>query len=176
MNAVLGLSARRVATTAALAAVVVVGGSSLPVQATQSTAKSGVLAKAPISPTHIFASGDTSAGHPWALFLATHGVTDGYVVQNDIPSGSSTSTGWHAHPGPSLVFVVAGSVTNYASDQPQCRGVTYSAGMTFVDEGGTEVHELVNKGPGRAETIAVQFIPQGKDRRIDAAEPANCHV
>lgn len=174
MHAVLKLSARRVAATAALAVVVVVAGSSLPVQATPSTAKTGVLVKAPISQTRISASSHTSTGHPWAMYLATHGGTDGYVVENDFPSGAST--GWHSHAGPSLIFVVTGSVTNYASDQPHCRGVTYSAGMTFVDQGGTDVHDLVNTGSAPAETIAVQFIPQGKDRRIDAAEPANCHV
>lgn len=73
MHAVLGLSAKRVAATAAVAAVVVLAGSSLPVQATPSTAKTGVLAKAPISPTHISARNQTSTGHPWAMYLATHG-------------------------------------------------------------------------------------------------------
>jgi quercetin dioxygenase-like cupin family protein len=173
MNAVPGLSAKRVAAAAALAAVVAVTGSSVPVQATLSTATSKVLAKAPISRTHIRASSHTITGQPWAVHLATHGTTDGYVVQNDFQSGQST--GWHSHPGPSLIFVVSGSVTNYESDQPQCRGVTYSAGTTFVDQGGTAVHQLVNTGSGPAETIAVQFIPQGQDRRIDAPEPANCH-
>jgi quercetin dioxygenase-like cupin family protein len=101
-------------------------------------------------------------------------MTDGYVVENDFQPGQTT--GWHSHPGPSLVFVVTGSVTNYVSDQPHCKGVTYSAGTTFVDSGGTDVHELVNAGTTAAETIAVQFIPQGQARRIDEPEPSNCHV
>jgi quercetin dioxygenase-like cupin family protein len=174
MHAVLGSSARRVAAAAALAAVAAVAGSSLPVQATPSTATSKVLAQASISPTHIFSSDHTIPGQPWAVHLRTRGSTDGYVVENDFLRGQST--GWHSHPGPSLIFVVSGSVTNYESDQPHCRGVTYAAGTTFVDQGGTAVHELVNTGSGPAETIAVQFIPQGKDRRINEAEPANCHV
>jgi quercetin dioxygenase-like cupin family protein len=174
MHAVPGLSAKRVAATAALATAVAVAGSSLPVQATPSTATSTPLATASIGPTKLFASNHTSAGHPWAMFLATYGSTDGYVVENDF--GPDQSTGWHSHAGPSLIFVVKGSVTNYASDQPQCRGVTYSAGTTFVDHGGTDVHELVNTGTGPAETIAVQFIPHGQDRRINEPEPANCHV
>jgi quercetin dioxygenase-like cupin family protein len=174
MHAVVGLSAKRVAASAALAGVVAVAGPSLPVQATPSTATSSVLATAPIGPTHIVASSHTITGQPWAVHLATHGRTDGYVVENNFQPGQST--GWHSHPGPSLIFVVTGSVTNYESDRPHCRGVTYSAGTTFVDEGETAVHELVNTGSGPAETIAVQFIPQGKDRRIDEAEPANCHL
>jgi quercetin dioxygenase-like cupin family protein len=164
----------RVATVAAVAAVVGVAGSGLPVQATPSTSTSKVLVKAPISPTHVVAHGRTPTGQPWSVHLATRGTTDGYVVENDFRPGQST--GWHSHRGPSLVFVVSGSVTNYASDQPQCAGVTYPAGTTFVDPGGSDVHELVNTGAGPAETIAVQFIPQGADRRIDAPEPANCHV
>jgi quercetin dioxygenase-like cupin family protein len=168
------MSPKRVAATAALAALVVVAGSSLPVQATTSTVKSTMLVnKAPIGPTRLFAFNHTSTGQPWAVFLATHGSTDGYVVENDFPS-SGASTGYHSHSGPSLIFVVSGSVTNYASDQPHCAGVTYSAGTTFVDQGGTDVHELVNTGSGPAETIAVQFIPQGQDRRIDKPAPANC--
>lgn len=173
MHAVPSLSAKRVTVTAALAAAVAVAGSGLPVQATPGTATSTVLAKAPISRTHISASNHTITGRPWAVHLATHGRTDGYVVENNFKPGQST--GWHSHPGPSLIFVVSGSVTNYESDQPHCRGVTYSAGTTFVDQGGTDVHELVNTGTGPAETIAVQFIPQGKNRRIDEREPARCH-
>ena len=106
--------------------------------------------------------------------LATFGVTDGYVVENDFQPGRTT--GWHSHPGPSLIFVVTGSVTNYESDQPYCKGVTYAAGTTFVDSGGKDVHELVNNGTTAAETIAVQFIPQGQPRRIDEPEPSNCHI
>lgn len=169
-----GSSARRITTIAAVAAVVGVAGSGLPVQATPGTAASKVLVKAPISPTHIAARGHTLTGQPWAVHVTTRGTTDGYVVENDFQPGQST--GWHSHPGTSLIFVVSGSVTNYESGQPQCAGVTYSAGTTFVDQGGSDVHELVNTGTGPAETIAVQFIPQGADRRIDAAEPANCRV
>ena len=96
------------------------------------------------------------------------------VVENDFQPGQTT--GWHSHPGPSEIFVVTGSITNYASDQWQCKGVTYAAGTAFLDAGGTDVHELVNAGTAPAETIAVQFIPHGQARRIDKPEPSNCHV
>ena len=67
-------------------------------------------------------------------------------------------------------------MTNYASSSKHCTGKTYSAGSSFIDEGGTDIHELVNNGTVAAETIAVQLIPSGQPRRIDEAEPANCHV
>jgi hypothetical protein len=173
MYSVLGSNSKRVAAGAALAAVIGVAGSSVPVQATQSAAASTLLVQARIGPTHIVAWNHTKTGQPWAALLATYGMTDGYVVQNDFRPGQST--GWHSHPGPSLIFVVSGSVTNYDSGQPGCLGVPHSAGTTFVDQGGTDVHQLVNSGVGPAKTIAVQFMPQGQARRIDEPEPANCH-
>ena len=97
--------------------------------------------------------------------LETRGLTDGYVVDNKFLPGQST--GWHSHPGPSLIFVVSGSVTNYDSDAPGCAGVTYTAGTSFIDAGGTNVHMLRDDGTVPAETIAVQFIPSGQPRRID---------
>jgi len=168
------LSRRCIAVGAALTAAIGVAVSSSPVQATPSTATSKVLVQAPIGPLHLSAVNKTVSGQPWAAMVRTHGITDGYVVENDFQPGQAT--GWHSHPGPSLIFVVAGSVTNYESDQPHCKGVTYAAGTTFVDAGGTDVHELVNNGTIPAETIAVQLIPQGQPRRIDELEPSNCHV
>jgi quercetin dioxygenase-like cupin family protein len=168
------LSRRWIAVGAALAATAGIAVSSSPVQATPSTAVSKVLVQAPIRPVHVLAFNKTVSGSPWAALLATYGVTDGYVVENDFQPGQTT--GWHSHPGPSLIFVVTGSVTNYESDQPHCKGVTYAAGTTFVDSGGKDVHELVNAGTTPAETIAVQFIPQGQARRIDEPEPSNCHI
>jgi quercetin dioxygenase-like cupin family protein len=168
------LSRRCIAVGAALTAAIGVAVSSSPVQATPSTATSKVLVQAPVQPLHALAVNKTISGQPWAALVRTYGMTDGYVVENDFQPGQAT--GWHSHPGPSLIFVVTGTVTNYASDQPHCTGITYSAGTTFVDAGGTDVHEVVNAGTVPAETIAVQFIPQGQPRRIDELEPSNCHV
>ena len=168
------LNRRWIAVGAALAATAGIVVSSSPVQATPSTATSKVLVQAAIRPTRVFTVNKTLSGQPWAALLATYGTTDGYVVENDFQPGQST--GWHSHPGPSEVFVVSGSVTNYASDAPYCKGVTYAAGSAFLDAGGSDVHELVNAGTTPAETIAVQFIPQGQPRRIDKPKPSNCHV
>ena len=48
--------------------------------------------------------------------LKTHGQSDVYVVDNKFPPGAST--GWHSYPGPSLILVVTGTVTNYPGDDP----------------------------------------------------------
>ena len=105
--------------------------------------------------------------------MATQGTTDGFVVDNKFARGQST--GWHMHPGPSLIYVVTGTITNYDSGAPGCAPRSYPAGSAFTDAGGTDVHMLRNDGDLPAETIAVQFIPHGQPRRIDvAAKPANC--
>jgi quercetin dioxygenase-like cupin family protein len=117
----------------------------------------------------------TIPGNQWRLALLTHGLSDAYVVDNAFRPGAST--GWHDHPGPSLVFVVSGSVINYSSEQPGCAGHTYSAGDTFVDEGGDHVHMLLNpSGTETAETIAVQILPHGAPRKTGVDEPTTCHV
>jgi quercetin dioxygenase-like cupin family protein len=108
----------------------------------------------------------------WQARLKTQGQTDAYVVDNKIAVNGTT--GWHSHPGPSLVMVVAGSVTNYSSDQPGCAGQAYSAGQGFIDEGGDHVHMLRNEGSVTAETIAVQLLPKDAVRKMDKPAPDDC--
>jgi quercetin dioxygenase-like cupin family protein len=108
----------------------------------------------------------------WQARLKTQGLSDVYVVDNVIQPGGTT--GWHSHPGPSLISVVAGTVTNYTSDDPSCAGRDYQAGTGFVDPGGGDVHTLVNNGDVPAETIAVQILPKDATRRVDVEPPANC--
>jgi len=158
---------------ASLAGVLGVGLYTAPVHATTSTVTSTILAQSIVPPVHVKVHGRTMAGDRWGALLRTHGLTDGYVVDNKFDPGQTT--GWHSHPGPSLIFVVAGAVTNYARSTAHCAGKTYSAGSSFIDQGGTDVHMLINNGSVAAETIAVQLIPSGQPRRIDEPEPAKCH-
>ena len=108
----------------------------------------------------------------WQARLKTQGLSDVYVVDNKIPAGGSV--GWHSHPGPSLILVVSGTITNYHGDDPTCTPHVYSAGSGFVDAGGDDVHILRNETAAPAETIAVQFLPTGATRRIDKPSPGNC--
>jgi quercetin dioxygenase-like cupin family protein len=128
-----------------------------------------ILAKSPIDRIHVRVHSGPPAN--WRIKLKTHGVSDGYVVDNKLAPGGTT--GWHSHPGPSLIFVVAGTVTNYEGNDPTCTGQDYTAGQAFVDEGGGDVHMLKNRGTVAAETIAVQLVPTGADRRIDMPAPNN---
>jgi hypothetical protein len=158
---------------ASLALAVVGGvGAAAEVQATPSTATSTVLAQSTVAPIDVTVRNRTATGRRWRAELETHGLSDGYVVDNVFEPGQST--GWHSHPGPSLIFVVSGSVTNYDSAARHCKGVTHEAGSSFVDEGGRDVHMLRNNTHAAAETIAVQLIPQGLARRVDMPVPHRC--
>ena len=104
--------------------------------------------------------------------IATKGASDLYVVSNVIAPGGST--GWHSHPGPSLITVKSGTITQYEGDDPSCTPTLFTAGQSFVDPGGSHVHILRNEGSVPAETIAVQIVASGAPRRIDMPAPGNC--
>jgi hypothetical protein len=111
------------------------------------------------------------AGHSrhknlWLSFQKTKGDSDVYVQNNVWQPGGST--GWHTHPGHSLIIVTAGAVTTYEGDDAKCRPHVYTVGMGFVDEGGDHVHVIRNEDSVEARTVAVQLIPAGATRRQDA--------
>jgi len=109
----------------------------------------------------------------WLSWQKTKGPSDLYVLNNVWAPGGST--GWHSHPGHSLIIITAGTVTNYESDDPGCKPHVYSAGTAFVDEGGDHSHNVRNEGNVDAQTIAFQVIPAGQPRRIDVTTaPENC--
>src|SRR5438876_3557284 len=52
----------------------------------------------------------------WQEMIKTKGLSDLYVQQNTwdpVACGCTPTTGWHTHPGPSLVIVTQGTVTEY---------------------------------------------------------------
>jgi quercetin dioxygenase-like cupin family protein len=163
---------RRKAFWVLLAAAAAAGVSAATVLATNPGGQSTTTyAKATVGPLDLKAK-----AHPaslWRARLRTHGLSDFYVVDNKFAVGGTT--GWHSHPGPSLIFVVAGQITNYHGDDPTCTPHVYTAGQAFTDEGGADVHMLRNEGTVQAETIAVQFVPKDAVRRIDEPDPGYCH-
>jgi hypothetical protein len=113
----------------------------------------------------------------WLSLQKTKGASDLYVQSNTWSKDGST--GWHTHPGHSLIIVTEGSVTEYDGNDPQCKPHVYTAtpglSVGFVDPGGDHVHLIRNEGTVPAQTIAVQLIPAGAARRIDVVpQPANC--
>ena len=70
------------------------------------------------------------------------------VFIQHIRLGANATTGWHTHPGPVIVTVVAGSFTFEDAVHQDCRRVTYLAGEGFVDEGFGHVHRLDSRVVG----------------------------
>lgn len=108
----------------------------------------------------------------WQARLNTRGASDVFVQSNNWEPGGTT--GWHTHPGHSLIIVTEGTITAYDADDPGCEPTVYTEGMGFVDPGGDHVHVLRNEGTVPAKTIAVQMIPAGATRRVDAQAPPQC--
>jgi hypothetical protein len=161
------------------------------------TAQSGVstliTAKSTLAPFEVFnhaivpnpkGDGDNDRDDKmlWLSMQATRGSSDFYIVNNTwAPVDTTTNpakvatTGWHSHPGHSLIVVTAGTLTDYESDDPECKPHVYTAGMSFVDSGGNHTHVIRNEGTIPASDIAVQLVPAGAARKIDAPiAPPNC--
>jgi quercetin dioxygenase-like cupin family protein len=118
---------------------------------------------------------DTMAipGRVWGAMLKTNGDSDLYVQSNTWQPGGST--GWHTHPGWSLIVVTSGAVTVYDGDDPSCTPHVYGAGQSFVDPGGGHVHLIRNESATQTATgVAVQLIPAGATRTQPVAAPGNC--
>jgi hypothetical protein len=123
-------------------------------------------------------------GKVWLSLQKTKGPSDLYVQNNSWPAvnaitGAIASTGWHTHPGHSLIIVTSGTITDYMAD---CVPHSYTfvpgqAAPTFVDPGNGHVHNIRNEGSVPASTIAVQLVPfdpAKANRRIDVPAPASC--
>jgi len=108
----------------------------------------------------------------WNLKMMVKGDSELYVVRNTFPVGAET--GWHTHPGPSLITVISGELTVYEADNPTCTPTVYHAGETFTDIGCGDVHLIRNEGTVCAVNVVVQIIPAGQPRRNDRPAPANC--
>lgn len=114
----------------------------------------------------------------WQLRLKTLGQSDLFVQSNRWDAGGST--GWHTHPGPSLIIITAGLVTSYESDDDDCSphvyGIGTPLGNTFIDPGDDHVHVLRNETSSEARGYSVQMIPPlgPSGRRINAPHPPNC--
>lgn len=126
----------------------------------------------------------TLPANTWQARIRTHGKTRVYLQSNTWERwdgvGAVPSTGWHTHPGPSLIMVVEGTITAYDSDDPSCSPHTYSQGEGFVDHGGDHSHVIRNESTESvARTVAFQLFPEGTrpdQRRADRPKPAGCQV
>ena len=107
--------------------------------------------------------------HTWTAFEKTLGPSDMYIQSNTWKPGGTT--GWHRHPGHSLIVITSGTVVQYHADcVPQVYGPGTANGPTFVD-GGNDEHLVRNEDGKGATGYAVQIVAHGAPRRIDEPIP-----
>ena len=85
------------------------------------------------------------------------------------------STGWHHHPGVTLVSVASGTVTEYDN---KCEKSVHKAGEGFV-ESNDSVHVARNNGNENAVLYATLLVPTNttdEGLRVDEPKPSNCNV
>lgn len=133
---------------------------------------SEILAKSFFEKIRVKTAKDDDEATPNLVKILAKDPSDVYVVRNTVAPGADS--GWHTHPGPSVVLVKSGTASVYEGDDPSCAPVNYTAGSGFVDAGGTHVHLVRNIGSEPLVTIAFQIVPMGVPRRIDAPNPGFC--
>lgn len=77
------------------------------------------------------------------------------VVLAEITIEPGASIGWHSHPGPAIVVVVAGTLTIYDGDDRTCTGRPYGPGEAFVDLGQGHMHDARNESTGTEDGVTV---------------------
>jgi quercetin dioxygenase-like cupin family protein len=91
------------------------------------------------------------------------------ILQTKIVVQPGGDTGWHTHPGPVIVVVKTGAVTEFHSNG--CVSV-HPAGSVFLESAG-EVHKVINEGSDASESYATFIIPPGSQPLQPAADPGN---
>ncbi len=132
---------------------------------------SGVaVATAPTGPpvSEVIGAGTMSHGVGFAAVPGTN------TVVADFTFGPNSSTGWHTHPGKTLVTVKTGTFTVYHAKD--CVPNVYGPGDAFV-ELPSSVHVGRNETSSDVELGVVFFgVPIGGSPRIDQPQPAGCAV
>jgi quercetin dioxygenase-like cupin family protein len=100
--------------------------------------------------------------------LKTKGLTDVYVTSITIKPGGYS--GWHSHPGPSIISVKSGTLTLYDDCIDPTIPNVFTPGDAAVEHAGC-VHNVVNEGDTDLVFVVVQMIPIGAPRLISEPEP-----
>ena len=94
------------------------------------------------------------------------------VAVVDLTFQPGATTGWHVHPGVTLVAVKRGTVTRTLAHG--CKRERFQAGQAFVEEPNV-VHMVRNKGTVPAETIVTFVVPVGAPPLTPEPAPAGCN-
>ena len=116
--------------------------------------------------SEVIGAGSMSHGLGFAAVPGTN------TVVADFTFGPNSSTGWHTHPGKTLVTVKSGTFTVYHAKD--CAPNVYQPSDAFLP---SSVHVGRNETSGTVELGVVFFgVPIGGSPRIDQPQPAGCAV
>jgi quercetin dioxygenase-like cupin family protein len=101
------------------------------------------------------------------VILHMKGATD--VLQADLIFQPGGTTGWHIHPGPVVVVIKSGALTEIHSNG--CTTVHYANTAFF--ESPDEVHNVVNQAGVVTEVLATFLSPAGTPPLIPVSDPGN---
>jgi quercetin dioxygenase-like cupin family protein len=89
------------------------------------------------------------------------------------PGGYS---GWHSHPGITIVSVVSGTITSFESDDPTCSPHLIPAGTAVVEKHDSSHTRFIrNEGTVPLVFLATHIVPpSATTTRIDEPDPGNC--
>ena len=118
--------------------------------------------------SEVLGAGSMSNGAGFAATPETNTVVAKFTF------GPNSSTGWHTHPGKTLVTVKTGTFTVYHARD--CAPSVYGPGDAFVELPST-VHVGRNETGSIVELGVVFFgVPIGGSPRIDQPQPAGCAI
>ena len=101
-----------------------------------------------------------------AVKFQTKGRVD--LVTNTVNLAPGGSSGWHTHPGVTLVTVASGSVVHYDA---HCMATVYPAGTAFVESGDHPLLVRNESATTPAVNIVTFMVPAGAATRIDKPNP-----
>jgi len=130
------------------------------------------------------ASADPGSGFTTELIgrgQTAHFFTIDQQKGNDVATAQNTldpggSSGWHSHPGITVVVVQSGEFTLLSERVKggRCHVHTYSAGQVYLERPGNE-QTGVNHGSVPAVLAVTSFnVPDGGSARIERTDPGNC--
>ncbi len=117
-----------------------------------------------VTPLQIMALGQGSNDEN-TVQLHVKGPSD--ILQTLLVFQPGADTGWHMHPGPVVVIVKSGALTEIHSNG--CVTV-HPAGSAFFETKG-EVHNAINQTSGVAEVYATFLSPSGAQPLIPQSDP-----
>ena len=96
------------------------------------------------------------------------------VVVQKVTFEPGATAPWHTHPGPETAIVVAGTLTLFMADHPECAPHEYKPGQVFVGTGKV-VHQAKNLGKEAVQLVVTYFnVPAGGPVATPAQRPSNC--